>query len=101
MKLIMLGSGTSTGVPRIGNDWGLCDPAQPRNRRTRVSIIVENKAGAARDIVTLNAGVALYAANVAPSMADGIAKARAAIESGAARRCFDAFVAATQKWGAA
>ena len=46
MKLIMLGSGTSTGVPRIGNDWGLCDPAEPRNRRTRVSIIAENKAGA-------------------------------------------------------
>lgn len=45
MKLIMLGSGTSTGVPRIGNDWGDCDPNEPKNRRTRVSIIVENKAG--------------------------------------------------------
>ncbi|MGX7895280.1 MBL fold metallo-hydrolase [Tsuneonella sp. HG222] len=45
MKLLVLGSGTSTGVPRIGNDWGLCDPAEPRNRRTRVSIIVENSAG--------------------------------------------------------
>ncbi len=42
----MLGSGTSTGVPRIGNDWGLCDPAEPKNRRTRVSIMVESKAGA-------------------------------------------------------
>ena len=41
----MLGSGTSTGVPRIGNDWGECDPREPRNRRTRVSIIVENQAG--------------------------------------------------------
>lgn len=41
----MLGSGTSTGVPRIGNDWGLCDPAEPRNRRTRVSIAVESAAG--------------------------------------------------------
>lgn len=41
----MLGSGTSTGVPRIGNDWGECDPAEPRNRRTRVSILVENDAG--------------------------------------------------------
>lgn len=37
----MLGSGTSSGVPRIGNDWGACDPAEPRNQRTRVSIIVE------------------------------------------------------------
>ncbi|QYJ06082.1 MBL fold metallo-hydrolase [Qipengyuania flava] len=45
MKLLMLGSGTSTGVPRIGNDWGECDPAEPRNRRSRVSIIVENDAG--------------------------------------------------------
>ena len=45
MKLLMLGSGTSTGVPRIGNFWGECDPAQPRNRRTRVSIIVESDAG--------------------------------------------------------
>lgn len=46
MKLLMLGSGTSTGVPRIGNDWGACDPDEPRNRRTRVSVIVESKAGA-------------------------------------------------------
>ena len=46
MKLLMLGSGTSTGVPRIGNQWGDCDPAEPRNRRTRVSIIVESAAGA-------------------------------------------------------
>lgn len=45
MKLIVLGSGTSTGVPRIGNDWGDCDPADPKNRRTRVAIVVENEAG--------------------------------------------------------
>ena len=42
----MLGSGTSTGVPRVGNDWGECDPNEPRNRRTRVSIIVESNDGA-------------------------------------------------------
>lgn len=41
----MLGSGTSTGVPRIGDDWGECDPSNPRNRRSRVSIIVENRMG--------------------------------------------------------
>ena len=46
MKLVMLGSGTSTGVPRIGNDWGECDPNEPRNRRTRVSIMVESNEGA-------------------------------------------------------
>ncbi|MCV0383422.1 MAG: MBL fold metallo-hydrolase [Erythrobacter sp.] len=45
MKLIMLGSGTSTGVPRVGDDWGECDPAEPKNRRTRVSIIVQNDSG--------------------------------------------------------
>ena len=45
MKLLMLGSGTSTGVPRIGNDWGECDPQEPRNRRSRVSIMVENRSG--------------------------------------------------------
>lgn len=42
LKLVMLGSGTSSGVPRIGNDWGSCDPAEPKNRRTRVSILVES-----------------------------------------------------------
>jgi phosphoribosyl 1,2-cyclic phosphate phosphodiesterase len=42
MKVRILGSGTSSGVPRIGNDWGLCDPADPRNRRTRASILVES-----------------------------------------------------------
>ena len=42
MKLVMLGCGTSTGVPRIGNDWGECDPNEQKNRRTRVSILVES-----------------------------------------------------------
>ncbi|MEI6643780.1 MAG: MBL fold metallo-hydrolase [Novosphingobium sp.] len=46
MKLVVLGSGTSTGVPRIGNDWGDCDPDEPRNRRTRVAITVEGADGA-------------------------------------------------------
>lgn len=45
MKLLMLGSGTSTGVPRVGNDWGACDPDEPRNRRSRVSIMVANDGG--------------------------------------------------------
>ena len=42
MKITILGCGTSFGVPRIGNDWGECDPAEPRNRRTRSSILVES-----------------------------------------------------------
>lgn len=45
MKVIVLGCGTSTGVPRVGNDWGDCDPAEPKNRRSRVSIMIENDAG--------------------------------------------------------
>ena len=42
MKVRILGSGTSSGVPRIGNDWGSCNPDEPRNRRTRSSILVES-----------------------------------------------------------
>ncbi len=41
MKLTVLGCGTSSGVPRIGNDWGDCDPADPRNRRRRASVLIE------------------------------------------------------------
>lgn len=43
MKVRVLGCGTSTGVPRVGaNGWGECDPAEPRNRRTRSSILIES-----------------------------------------------------------
>jgi len=42
VKIRILGCGTSTGVPRIGNDWGDCDPAEPRNRRTRSSILIDS-----------------------------------------------------------
>lgn len=45
MKAILLGSGTSGGVPRVGNDWGDCDPHEPRNRRSRVSLLIETEAG--------------------------------------------------------
>ena len=38
----ILGCGTSTGVPKIGNEWGRCDPEEPRNRRLRTSIMVES-----------------------------------------------------------
>ena len=41
MKTIVLGCGTSSGVPRIGNDWGVCDPQNPKNRRTRASVLIE------------------------------------------------------------
>ena len=42
MKVRILGCGTSSGVPRIGNDWGDCDPAEPKNQRTRSSILIES-----------------------------------------------------------
>ena len=57
--------------------------------------------GTPREIVVLNAGVALYAANVAHSIPDGIERARGAIASGAARRKLDEFVTVTQKLGGA
>jgi len=41
VRLTILGCGSSGGVPRIGNDWGLCDPAEPKNRRLRCSLLVE------------------------------------------------------------
>jgi phosphoribosyl 1,2-cyclic phosphate phosphodiesterase len=40
VKVRILGCGTSTGVPKIGNDWGQCDPEEPRNARLRSSILV-------------------------------------------------------------
>ena len=42
MKVRILGCGTSTGVPKIGNHWGECDPNEPRNARLRTSILVES-----------------------------------------------------------
>lgn len=41
MKVTILGCGTSAGVPRPGLGWGACDPDNPKNRRRRVSILVE------------------------------------------------------------
>jgi len=63
--------------------------------------VLENAAGPARDIVMLNAGVALYAANVAPSMADGVALARKTLESGAALAKLRQFVARTKELASA
>lgn len=41
LKVTILGSGSSGGVPRVGNHWGDCDPDEPRNRRTRCSILAQ------------------------------------------------------------
>lgn len=101
MDEVSLGAATLVGELKDGQiteyeihpeDFGL--PMQS-NRSIKVATpeesvamlrgVLAGEAGAARDIVLLNAGVALYAAGVAPSMKDGIALARAAVDSGAAK----------------
>jgi anthranilate phosphoribosyltransferase len=59
---------------------------------------LENKPGTAREIVALNAGSALYTANLVASIGDGIVKAREVIASGAARAKVDEFVQFTRKF---
>jgi phosphoribosyl 1,2-cyclic phosphate phosphodiesterase len=41
VRVTILGCGSSGGVPRVGNEWGACDPNDPRNERTRCSLLVE------------------------------------------------------------
>ena len=41
LSLTILGCGSSAGVPRVAQGWGACDPANPRNRRRRCSLLVE------------------------------------------------------------
>jgi anthranilate phosphoribosyltransferase len=67
----------------------------PEQSRQMLLGVLDGEAGAPSDIVVLNAGAALYAANVAESMAGGVTLARQAIASGAARRTLDALVKAT------
>ena len=117
MDEVSLGAATMVGELKDGEireyeihpeDFGL---AMISNRGLRVADAAESKAmllealagveGTPREIVILNAGAALYAADVATSIAEGIALARAAIASGAAKQKLDAFVAATQRLGAA
>lgn len=53
LDIRILGCGSSGGVPRIGNSWGACDPSEPKNRRTRCSIILRgvNAAGATTQVL--------------------------------------------------
>jgi anthranilate phosphoribosyltransferase len=62
--------------------------------------VLANEPGPARDIVLMNAGAALYAADVADSLADGIERARSALASGRAAEKLDQFVQATQRLAA-
>ena len=69
----------------------------PEQSRAMLLGVLANEPGPARDIVVLNAGVALYAANVADTMETGIALAREALASGAAKTRLDRLISATQK----
>ena len=54
--ITILGCGSSGGVPRVGQGWGACDPAEPKNERQRCSILVERRgeAGTTRVLVDLS-----------------------------------------------
>jgi len=113
MDEISLGAATMVGELRHGEireyevhpeDFGLQMVASrnlrvsgPEESRRILLGVLGDEPGPARDIVLLNAGATLYAANVVDSIADGITKARDAIASGAARAKLDQFVAATQE----
>jgi anthranilate phosphoribosyltransferase len=108
MDEVSLGAATMVGEFRDGEireyeihpeDFGLTMASNralkvetPAQSLALVRSVLDNEIGPARDIVVLNAGVALYAANVAPTMAEGVALARAAIESGKAAAKMAQFV---------
>ena len=116
MDEVSLGAATLVGELKDGEvreyeihpeDFGL---SMVSNRSLKVGNALESKGmilgaldnadGTAREIVVFNAGVALYAANVAESIGDGIARARSALASGAARRKLTEFVEVTRKLAA-
>jgi anthranilate phosphoribosyltransferase len=113
---ITLGASTMVGELRHGvvREYDIhpedFDLAMNASRNLRVENSVESKArllealdnrpGPAREIVALNAGAALYVAGVADSIANGLARARDVLASGAARRKLDEFVAMTRKLAA-
>ena len=68
----------------------------PEQSMAMLKAVMDNESGAARDIVILNAGAALYAANVTPSIKSGVELARSVIASGAAKSKLAQFVAFTQ-----
>ena len=69
----------------------------PEQSKAMLIGVLDNQAGAAKDIVILNAGAGLYAANVTDSMTEGVGKAREAIESGAAKAKLDGLVSLSQQ----
>ncbi|MFN4029587.1 MAG: anthranilate phosphoribosyltransferase [Acidovorax temperans] len=81
------------GLPMVSNR--ALKVETPEQSRQMLLDVLSGATGAAHDIVCLNAGAALYAANVAVSIQDGIAKARNAIASGAAKAKLEALVVRT------
>ena len=70
----------------------------PEESIRMMKAVLDNQPGPARDIVVFNSGVALYAANVAGTIADGIARALAAIETGQAKSKLEEFVRYNQQF---
>lgn len=56
LDVTILGCGSSGGVPRIGNDWGACDPDEPKNRRKRCSVLVERTGPQGKTTVLIDTG---------------------------------------------
>lgn len=54
LRFTILGCGSSGGVPRLGGDWGTCDPTNAKNRRRRCSMLVERISGDARTRVLID-----------------------------------------------
>jgi anthranilate phosphoribosyltransferase len=84
-------------------DVGLrtCDPEAVRvdgveKSKAMLLAALENEDGAPRDIVALNAGASIYVAGLTATFAEGVARARETLQSGAARRKLDEFVSTTQ-----
>jgi phosphoribosyl 1,2-cyclic phosphate phosphodiesterase len=53
LEVTILGSGSSGGVPRADGDWGVCDPTDPRNLRTRCSMLARRRASAGDETTVL------------------------------------------------
>jgi anthranilate phosphoribosyltransferase len=71
--------------------------SSPSESVQRMREVLDDRPGPARDVVLLNAGFALYAADVAPSVGEGVELARKALAGGAARQSMQAFVACTRE----
>ena len=74
--------------------FGRWSAAKPRN----AGLGAQNEPGPARDIVALNAGAAIYAADLAETLSDGVERAAQVIASGLARQRLDALAAMTQSF---